>query len=73
MRCVLLAYSGVVDGADKDRFARLEENTALTRILWLLKSLKLTAYAILSPFESEDSGVGCPRTVVGAAAQIASG
>jgi hypothetical protein len=32
----------------------------------------LTAYAILSPLELDDSGVGWPRTVVGAAAQIAS-
>ena len=32
----------------------------------------LLAYAILSPFESDESGVGEPRVVVGAAAQIAS-
>ena len=32
----------------------------------------LTAYAIRSPFESEESIVGEPRVVVGEAAQIAS-
>ena len=31
-----------------------------------------TAYAIRSPFGSDDRGVGCPRVVVGAAAQMAS-
>jgi hypothetical protein len=31
-----------------------------------------TAYAIRSPLGSEESGVGCPRVVVGAAAQMAS-
>lgn len=32
-----------------------------------------TAYAIRSPLGSEERGVGCPRVVVGAAAQMASG
>lgn len=31
-----------------------------------------TAYAIRSPLGSEESGVGCPRVVVGDAAQMAS-
>jgi hypothetical protein len=31
-----------------------------------------TAYAIRSPLESVDSGVGWPRAVVGEAAQVAS-
>ena len=31
------------------------------------------AYAILSPLESADSGVGCPRVVFGSAAKILSG
>lgn len=31
-----------------------------------------TAYAIRSPLGSDDRGVGCPRVVVGAAAQMAS-
>jgi hypothetical protein len=35
-------------------------------------SSRLTAYAIRSPLGSEESGVGCPRVVVGDAAQIAS-
>ena len=30
------------------------------------------AYASRSPFESADSGVGCPRVVVGRAAKMAS-
>lgn len=30
------------------------------------------AYAILSPFESADSGVACPRVVVGSAAKTLS-
>jgi hypothetical protein len=30
------------------------------------------AYAILAPLGSEESGVGCPLVVVGAAAQMAS-
>lgn len=34
--------------------------------------LLLDAYAILSPLESADSGVGCPRVVLGEAAQMAS-
>jgi hypothetical protein len=31
-----------------------------------------TAYAIRSPFGSDERGVGCPRVVEGEAAQIAS-
>jgi hypothetical protein len=33
----------------------------------------LTAYAIRSPLGSDERGVGCPRVVVGDAAQMASG
>ena len=32
----------------------------------------LEAYAILSPFASADSGVGCPRVVFGRAAKMLS-
>ena len=39
---------------------------------WYQYNRVLTAYAILSPFESAERGVGCPRVVEGEAAKIAS-
>jgi hypothetical protein len=70
VRCVLCAYGGIVDGAEKDGFAGLKD--------WVSVQFEsdcddiLTAYAIRSPFASDERIVGCPRVVVGEAAQIAS-
>lgn len=38
----------------------------------MVVALRLTAYAILSPLLSQESCVGWPRTVAGAAARIMS-
>ena len=66
---VLRRDGGVVDGAEEDGFVGPRDSLVLNPIG---RSKALTAYAMRSPFASEESGVGCPLVVDGEAAQMAS-